>query len=149
MVGEKIREIRKGGGHSLAEIAADAGISAATLSRIETGRQPLDMELLLRLASVLRVEPRELMGADGNGGSNGNGDGDGSSASLAREIHALQSPRRAALWRSLAAEPRRRRGMSEAELAAFVDELLAQVDLVRMQLEAVRARLKSDSTTVR
>ena len=137
MVGEKLREVRKEGGHSLAEIAAGAGISAATLSRIETGRQQLDVELLLKLAEILGVEPAELVG------SGGDGDGDGASpSSLAREIHSLQSARRAALWRSLARDSRRSRSLSEAELAAFVEELLAQVELVRVQLEAVRSRLK-------
>jgi transcriptional regulator with XRE-family HTH domain len=101
MVGEKIREVRQSQGKSLAEIAGKAKISVATLSRIETDKQSLDLGLFLSIAQVLQVSAQQLLGDDGNG----NG-GD----PLARRIAALGSRERLDLWKELAEERRTLRG---------------------------------------
>lgn len=136
MIGEKIREVRQSQGRSLAEVAAKAKISVATLSRIETDKQSVDVELLLVLARVLGTEAADILG----NGSNHNG-GD----PLAQRIAGLDPRKRAELWRELANERRvqraRNRGASR-QLTAQVEELLAQIDFLREELEAVRAKIK-------
>lgn len=138
MIGEKIREVRQSQGRSLAEVAARAKISVATLSRIETDKQSVDVELLLVLADVLGAEPADIIGSASNGSGNGND-------ALVQRIARLDVKKRAELWRDLASERRgqraRTRGASK-QLAAQVDELLAQIDFVREELEAVRAKMK-------
>lgn len=136
MIGEKIREVRQSQGRSLAEVAAKAKISVATLSRIETDKQSVDVELLLVLARVLGTEAADILG----NGSNHNG-GD----PLAQRIAGLDPRKRAELWRELANERRvqraRNRGATR-QLTAQVEELLAQIDFLREELEAVRAKIK-------
>ena len=59
-VGGNLRHYRTSMGLSLSTVAAQAGISAATLSRIETAKQNLDVALLQKLAGVLRIVPAAL-----------------------------------------------------------------------------------------
>lgn len=66
-IGETLRHIRSDRGLSLAEVSAEAGISVATLSRIETDKQTLDVTLLTKLARILRVPPAELLGETADG----------------------------------------------------------------------------------
>jgi transcriptional regulator with XRE-family HTH domain len=61
-VGGNLRHLRMALGFSLAEVAGEAGVSVATLSRIETDKQNLDVVLLAKLARVLRVVPADLFG---------------------------------------------------------------------------------------
>ena len=140
MIGEKIREVRQSQGRSLAEIAKQASISVATLSRIETDKQSIDVDLLLVLASVLGIDAGDLIG------SSGDGDGDGDARHpLAQKIAGLEPTRRAEFWRDLAAERRTQRAQNRASaktLAPQIDELLAQMEFMREELEAVRSRLK-------
>ena len=70
-VGEALRRIRRDHRFSLRHVAEQAGISVATLSRVETNKQSVDVALLLALAEVLHVSAGELL--DGHG----KGDGDG------------------------------------------------------------------------
>ena len=136
MIGEKIREVRQSQGRSLAEVAGKAKISVATLSRIETDKQSVDVELLLVLARVLGTEAADMLGR------NGNGEG---TDPLVERIAGLDAKKRAELWRELATERRaqraRNRGASR-QIGAQVEELLAQLDFLREELEAVRARMK-------
>lgn len=132
MIGEKIRAARKAAGHSLAAVAWQAGISTATLSRLETGRQELDVTQLLTLAGVLGIDPAEMLGSPP--------DGNGREGSLAAQIGALESPERTILWRKLKTE--RRPDPRPDEIAGRIEELLAQVELVRSELDAVRVKLK-------
>ena len=131
MVGEKIREVRQSQGRSLAEIAGEAKISVATLSRIETDKQSIDVNLLVLLAQILGVDARDILGT---GSSNG---GD----PLAHRIASLDTRKRAELWRDLATERRAQRSRGR-NFGQQVDELLAQIDFLREELEAVRARIK-------
>lgn len=138
MIGEKIREVRQSQGRSLAEIAKKASISVATLSRIETDKQSIDVELLLVLARVLGIEAGDLIGSDGNGQHDGR-------HRLVQKIAGLEPTRRAELWRDLAAERRVQRAQNRPtarNLGTQVEELLAQMEFMREELEAVRGRLK-------
>lgn len=137
MIGERIREARLAQDRSLADVAAKAQISVATLSRIETDKQSLDLGLFLSIAQVLQVSAQQLLGDDGNG----NG-GD----PLARRIAALGSRERLDLWKDLAEERRtqrgKRRGAEMRQVGQQVEELLAQVDFLREELESIRKRMK-------
>lgn len=50
-----IREVRKGKGLTIAEVAKDAGVSAALLSQVERGRVDPSLETLRQVARVLEV----------------------------------------------------------------------------------------------
>jgi transcriptional regulator with XRE-family HTH domain len=134
MVGEKIREIRRSQGRSLAEVAGKAKISVATLSRIETDKQAFDVELLLVLSGVLGIQPADVLSASHDGGD-----------VLAQRIASLDVGSRTELWRDLASERRAQRAKNRAaaaNLTVQVEELLAQLDFVREELETMRARIK-------
>ncbi len=134
MIGEKIREVRQSQGRSLAEIAGKAKISVATLSRIETDKQAIDVELLLVIAQILGVDAADVLGQAGNSGD-----------ALAHRIASLGSKQRTDLWREVAAERRTQRSRKAIPLANFgqqVEEMLAQLDFVREELEALRAKVK-------
>ena len=133
MIGEKIREIRQSQGRSLAEIAGKANISVATLSRIETDKQAIDVALLLGLVEILGVAAADVLGQAGS-----NGD------PLAHRIASLGAKQRTDLWREVAAERRTQRSRKSmaGNFAQQVEEMLAQLDFVREELEALRAKAK-------
>lgn len=133
MIGERIRESRQSQHLSLTDVAGKAGISAATLSRIETSKQGLDLGLFLTLAKILKAAPHELIGEDGE---------ERESDPLARKIAALASVERARLWRDLAAVRRERRRKPRAEVGAQFEELLAQFEYLRQEIESVRTNLR-------
>jgi transcriptional regulator with XRE-family HTH domain len=54
-VGPRLRALRAERGLTLAEVAAATGISASTLSRLESGSRKATLELLLPLARTYRV----------------------------------------------------------------------------------------------
>lgn len=138
MIGEKIRQARLAQQRSLAEVAAKAKVSVATLSRIETDKQALDLALFLSIAKVLKIAANDLLGEEGVG--------DGEVDPLARRIAGLQARERVQLWRELAAERRSSRAGSRQQqmnnVGQQVEELLAQVDFLREELESVRKRIK-------
>lgn len=133
MIGEKIREVRQSQGRSLAEVAGKAKISVATLSRIETDKQSIDVELLLVLSRVLGIEAADVLG-----------NGDATPDPLAQRIASLDPGKRTDLWRDLAAERRAQRAKSRPSrnVGPQVEELLAQIDFLREELESVRGRIK-------
>mgnify|MGYP003575242528 CR=1 FL=1 len=136
-VGERIREARLSQDRSLADVAGKTSISVATLSRIETDKQSLDMELFLSIARVLQVPTEQLL-RDNNVEDNGD--------PLARRIVALGNRERLELWRNLAIERRTyrstKRGAEMRHVGHQVDELLAQVDFLREELESIRKHVK-------
>jgi transcriptional regulator with XRE-family HTH domain len=136
MVGDNLRQARLAQHLSLATVAGEAHISAATLSRIETNKQPLELRMFMTLAGVLKVSARELLGSEGEGGGRGNDP-------LVTRIASLETAARAELWRGLAAERRTHVANGRARnMANQLDELLAQVEFLREEIEAVRSRLR-------
>jgi transcriptional regulator with XRE-family HTH domain len=137
MIGLRIRAARLAQDRSLADVAGKAKISVATLSRIETDKQSLDLGLFLSIAQVLNVSARDLLGEQGQAEG-----GD----PLARRIAALGATERLELWKDLAEERRtqrgKRRGAEVRQVGQQVEELLAQVDFLREELESVRKRVK-------
>ena len=135
MVGERLRDSRQSQRLSLTDVASKAGISAATLSRIETSKQGIDLALFLNLARILKAVPHELLGENGAGNEK-TGD------PLARKIAALGASERAKMWRELTAVRRERRQKPRSEVNGQVEELLAQFDYIRQEIESVRSNLK-------
>lgn len=138
MIGERIRELRQAQGRSLADIAGKAKVSVATLSRIENDKQSVDLGLFLTLAKVLQVTAHEILGDDGE-------ENNGKVDPLARRIAMLETRKRTELWREVAAERRAQRGRTRNavnEVGNQVEELLAQLDFVRGELETVRKRIR-------
>ncbi len=138
MIGARIREFRQAQGRPLADVAGKAKISVATLSRIENDKQSVDLGLFMILAKVLQVTATELLGGEENGRDDG-------VDPLARRIARLETKKRTELWREMAAERRtqRVRGRNaQAERAQQVEEMLAQLDFIRGELETVRRGLK-------
>lgn len=139
MIGEKIRQIRQSQDRPLSDVAAKARISVATLSRIENDKQAVDLELFLNLARVLKVSPHDLLASEG---ADGVEEGD----PLARRIATLEIKDRTELWRELAAERRTQRGRKSSsqvqQLTHQVEEMLAHIDFLREELEAMRNKMK-------
>jgi transcriptional regulator with XRE-family HTH domain len=138
MVGHNIRSARQDQHLSLTDVAVRAGISPATLSRIETNKQSLDLGIFLLLAKILKRQPHELLGDEDS-------DGD---LPLATKIASLGSNEWTRLWRDVSAARRTQRGSrrsdsSAANVAMHVDELIAQIDFIREEIEVVRKRLRS------
>lgn len=139
MIGERIRVLRQAQGRSLADVAGKAKISVATLSRIENDKQSVDLGLFLVLAKLLEIAPQELLAEGGSGSDEGNVD------PLARRIAMLETKKRTELWRDLATERRGQRARTRgprADAAQQVEEMLAQIDFVREELETMRKRIK-------
>ncbi|MGA7614130.1 MAG: helix-turn-helix transcriptional regulator [Thermoanaerobaculia bacterium] len=135
-VGERIRDARKRRSLSLADVASKLDISAATLSRIETDKQPLQLDTFLRLARIVGEDPSFLLA--GNRKSDGQG-------SLLQQIARLSRGEKQKLWQQLARKSehaRRRNGGDSRQLAEEVDELLAQVELIRSALLALRRKMR-------
>jgi transcriptional regulator with XRE-family HTH domain len=133
VVGDRIREARNVQQRSLADIAAKAGISVATLSRVENSKQALDLEMFLSLAKILNIAPAQLLGDDS----------EGESEPLAEKLARLSRTERTKLWRELAGAKRHNANARHTQdrVAAQVDELLAQIEFVRSELETVRKRI--------
>lgn len=125
-VGSALRGARLARGKSLSDVATLAGISAATLSRIETDKQGVDVALLLSLARILNVPAADMLGADGNGNGHDTEEG------LVTALAALPAADRA---RIVAAAVRRRPARrSSGEMQTQIEGLLVTIDLVREEL---------------
>ncbi|GAA2977797.1 helix-turn-helix domain-containing protein [Actinokineospora diospyrosa] len=62
-VGPRLRALRLHAKATIAQLSASTGISASTLSRLESGRRRPTLELVLRLALAHRVPLEELLGS--------------------------------------------------------------------------------------
>lgn len=60
--GPRIRRIRTGKGLTQTAMAEGLGISPSYLNLIERNQRPLTVQLILRLASIYQVDPKELQG---------------------------------------------------------------------------------------
>ena len=135
MVGQKLRDARQSQHLSLTQVATKARMSAATLSRIENGKQALDVDTLFLLARILGASPEELVS---NGGRPSR-----DAAPLVDQITSLTAQNRARLWRDLASRRKRLVIKREsADLDARIEELVAQVELLRQEIAAVRRQKK-------
>ncbi len=132
-IGERLRETRQAQELSLTEIATKAGISAATLSRIETDKQGIDLGLFLTLARVLKAVPHDLLGE---------ADAEEQSDPLVKKIVSLASADRAQMWRDLTTARRERRRRTRQDVPGQFEELLAQFEYIRQEIESVRANLR-------
>lgn len=131
-IGAALRSARQARRMSLSDVATKAGMSVATLSRIETGKQNVDVSLLVSLAHILRVSPAALI--------EGDGDGRQPTTVLAEEL-ALLSPAERARVLATALKQSRREGPREA-LHARVESLLTTLDLIREELHQVRKDIR-------
>jgi transcriptional regulator with XRE-family HTH domain len=66
-VGPRLRALRQHRETTLADLAAETGISVSTLSRLESGQRRPNLELLLPLARAYGVPLDELVGAPPTG----------------------------------------------------------------------------------
>jgi transcriptional regulator with XRE-family HTH domain len=135
MVGTRLREARQARQLSLNTVAQKAAISVATLSRIERDQQRINVELLLTLIRILKINAQDVLdevppdeGID----------------PMVAKIYSLPAQERTKLWRGLAATRKtsdRHQGAHRA-LAPQVEEFLAQIDFLRGEIEAVRKKLR-------
>lgn len=136
MIGERLREARETRGLSLTDVATKAHVSAATLSRIENSKQGLDFALFLVLAKVLAVSPSDLV-EDGD---------DGANDPLVAKIAQLPATDRVRLWKDLAEARRNSRSKRHARntetASQQMEELYAQFEFMREELEAVRVSMR-------
>src|SRR6266542_5636871 len=133
MVGTRIRQARAARNLSLSDVAVRARVSVATLSRIERDKQGLDLGLFLILCRILQASPHDVL----------EGDETENVDPLAVRIAALDHHGRVQLWRDLASERRNDRGQvirsQSRRLGDEVEELLAQLEFVRAEMEAVQS----------
>ncbi len=136
VIGTRIRQARAARNFSLNDVATRAQISVATLSRIERDKQGLELGLFLTLCRILKTTPQELIGVDGSENID----------PLAVRIAALEHDQRVQLWRELAASRRgqKRYAMRSQmrRLGDEIEELLAQLEFVRAEMEAVQSHVK-------
>ncbi|HEY6843286.1 MAG TPA: helix-turn-helix transcriptional regulator [Thermoanaerobaculia bacterium] len=137
MVGSRIREARTSRSLSLNDVAERAHISVATLSRIERDKQGIDLGLFLILCRILKTEPRDMIGSE---------DSASNIDPLAQRIGRLRHGDRVQLWRDLAdarrSEKRQTNRANARRLSDEVEELLAQLQYVQAEIEAVHARTR-------
>ncbi|HEY8131069.1 MAG TPA: helix-turn-helix transcriptional regulator [Thermoanaerobaculia bacterium] len=136
LVGTRIRQARTSRSLSLNEVATRAHISVATLSRIERDKQGLELGLFLILCRILKTSPQEMIGEENPENVD----------PLAMKIAGLQHTDRVQLWRDMASSRRgdRRNGVRThvRKLAEEVEELLAQLEFVRAEMESFQARVR-------
>ena len=135
-IGARLRGVRNAQRKSLSDVALRARISAATLSRIETEKQGVEISMFLMLARVLKVSPNELLGEPDQREDAGN--------PLVAKVASLKSAERTRMWNQLAEirreERTRRHDPALPNLSAQIEELLAQIDYLRQEVEWIRAR---------
>jgi transcriptional regulator with XRE-family HTH domain len=132
-IGERIREARTAQHLSLTVLSRKLDVSAATLSRIENGKQSLDVTLFLLIAKTLRRAPEDLLANADQVSSTDD--------ELVGRIGALGATKRTQLWRGLAESRRTGSARSRTrDLGQDIEELLAQVDFIREEIDSMRVR---------
>ncbi|MBQ7885592.1 MAG: helix-turn-helix transcriptional regulator [Clostridia bacterium] len=64
-IGRRLRAVREEKGYSREDIAQRLGISSNRLSRIETGKSSISLDVLVKLCSILQVsETKIILGTD-------------------------------------------------------------------------------------
>lgn len=137
-VGARLRKARQSHHLSLQQVAEKAHLSSATLSRIETSRQSLDVYVLLELARILELSPAELLEEEGQTAN----------PQLSAIISRMGARERMRFWKELCERVRSRKvNVSQSSskyraIAAEVEDLAAQLDFVSEQLEYLRKCLR-------
>lgn len=128
-VGVALRSARVAKQMSLSDVAGQAGISVATLSRIETEKQTVTVSLLVALADIIGTTPAAILG--GNGHKQAPTD-------LARELAALSPVERTRILVRVTKQERRAKPRRRIALNAEIETLLAAIDLLVAQIAALR-----------
>jgi transcriptional regulator with XRE-family HTH domain len=141
MIGDRIRAVRGARQLSLTDVASEADISVATLSRIERGKQTLDLSLFLTILRILEVNPAELLDDEARNAPQGSG-----VDPLVSRITSLAAAERTRLWRSLAERRQAaRQTHASRNVEMQMEELLAQADYLREEIVSMQKRMKSSS----
>lgn len=136
MIGPRLREARLARQLSLNAVAQKADISVATLSRIERDQQRIDVELLMALMRILKLNAQEVLDEKSE-------EEDDGVDPMVSKISALPTAQRTRLWRELTANRKAARlPVASRMLAQQVEEFLAQIDFLRGEIEAVKKRLR-------
>lgn len=122
-IGPTLRRLRTEQDIALATVADQAGISIATLSRIETNKQSIDVTLLLTLTRILGVSAADVLG---------NQNEQEAVDVLTRRVAALPAPDRTKLFLQSS------RQRKAKDLQPVLDDLVATVDLLREELLGVQ-----------
>ena len=128
-IGNALRTARTSRGMSLSEVGDAVGISAATLSRIETEKQGVDVEMLITLSRILRVSPADMLDSAEHQRNDGQ--------ALVSALAALPSEERARVVVAAGRQnvsPKR----SREHLQAQLDALLTTIDLIRDELRDIQ-----------
>lgn len=125
-VGPTLRRLRVDRSIALTAVAEQAGISIATLSRIETNKQSIEVGLLLTLARILGVSGADVLGGD---------DHDVVEA-LSRRLAALPPDARTQVFRK-ASPPRKGKDLQPA-----LDDLISTVEMLREELLGVQRAMR-------
>lgn len=126
-VGPTLRRLRTDRSIALAAIAEQAGISIATLSRIETNKQGVDVGLLLTLARILGVSAVDILGS---------GDERDDVEALSLRLAALPPDARARVF--LKSVPQRK----PSDLEPAIDDLVSTVEMMREELLSVQRAMR-------
>ena len=129
-VGAALRIARRARGLSLNQVATQAGVSTATLSRIETENQTVDVSRLLEISKILDVSPAQIIGGEGHAGD--------AEDALVDALAALPAPARARVISAAAAPRHQKRNQIEAQ----IETLLATVDLIRNELASLARQVR-------
>ena len=134
MIGARLREARLARQLSLNAVAQKADISVATLSRVERDRQRIDVELLITLTRILKIDAHDVLDESPQ---------ESGIDPIVARISALPPQERTKLWRELAATRKSTgRALAQRALAQQVEEFVAQIDFLRVEIEAVRKKLR-------
>lgn len=139
MIGERLRQARQARNLSLQDVATEADISVATLSRIETSKQSLEMNLFISIARILGENPADFFEAEEPGRNN--------SDTIVDAIGRLNSRDRTRVWDRLAKAPRvKEKGVDRKSqsrvLTQEIEEVLAQLDFLRNEVDSMRKRTR-------
>lgn len=132
-VGEALRSARIGNHLSLSDVASQAGVSVATLSRIENEKQSIDVTLLVRLSAIVGVAPATVLTPENYGHDK--------PTDLAREL-ASRTPAERAQILIRATKHGRRPNRKRETVQAQIDSLLAAIDLIVEEINELQKKTR-------
>lgn len=125
-IGANLRRARVERELSLARVASEAGVSVATLSRVETEKQSVDVALLVTLARILGLSAAELLGEPATDDP----------TALARGMARLSTADRTKVFLDAS------RYRDGKQLGAILDDLVTTIDLMREELLRVQQSVR-------